>query len=173
MMFGTGNLHQGYFSYGPQLWIVCVSFSVAGGFLGLLLTTSFPEFVDMVEEIPELKNCNVEKKNTALSSLYNLLTSLAECVASLTAGFTTGYFGYVNAYFMVGSFVIIFGLLYFIICGFGKGVEPEQIKNPILYESASENKSDRSTRSENPIKRRGAHNSSYDEQDELLGRKTV
>jgi hypothetical protein len=111
---------------------------VGGAFLGLLLTVSFPELVDMVKEIPELKNCNFEKKNTALSSLYNLLTSFAECAAPLTAGFTTAYFGYVDAYLMVGSFVVTYGPLYFVICGFGKGVEPEQVKTPILYESASE-----------------------------------
>ena len=146
---------------------------MAGAFLGLLLTVSFPEFVDMVEQIPELKNCNVEKKNTALSSLYNLLTSLAECAAPLTAGFTTDYFGYVNAYLMVGSFVALYGLLYFFICGFGKEVEPEQTAIPILYEEVPENESRTNTRSENATRRRYAHDHLCEEQVELLGRKTV
>ncbi len=72
---------------------------------------------------------------------------------------------------MAGSFTVIFGLMYYVICGFGKGVELEQEKSPILYESAHEHKE--SSRSESATKRKSAHGPSDEEQVALLGRKTV
>lgn len=169
MMFATGNLHKGFFQYGPQMWVAFVSFAICGGFLGLLVTCSFPEMADMVESIPELKNCDDEKKNAYLAGLFNLLASIAECAAPLTAGFTTNYFGYERAYFMAGVFTVIFGLIYYFVCGFGKWVDQE--KTPVLYEIASE-KNEKCSRSESATKYKSSH-PPQDEEASLLGRKTV
>ena len=111
-----------------------VTFSLSGAFLGLLESVVFAEFVDMVEQIPELKNSNVEKRNIALACFSNLMQSVSECAARLAAGFMSQFFGFEKAYMMVGSFVTFYGILYFFICGFGKEFEPEQKADLILYE---------------------------------------
>ena len=93
--------------------------------------------------------------------MFNLLASIAEFFAPLMAGFTTGYFGYVKAYLMAGSFTVIFGLMYYVICGFGKEVEPEEVKSPILFESAPEFK--KSSQSDSATKRKSAYGPSDEE----------
>jgi hypothetical protein len=39
---------------GPSFSMVIITFFIAGGFLGLLVTVSFPELVAVVEKMPEV-----------------------------------------------------------------------------------------------------------------------
>lgn len=103
-------------------------FSAAGALLALLVTTSFPELCDCVENIPELKGCDEDEKDIYLSSLYNVISTGADCIAMTLSGVLAGYVGYVYSYLCVGIFTSLFGAVYWVVCGPGKDFP---VSNPI------------------------------------------
>lgn len=95
----------------------------------MLTTTTFPEIVDSVENRHDYSEYNKESMNLHISSVFVLISAVAQLIGVFFGSTFAGLWGYNIAFVLAGLALISFAIVYAFVCGLGDNFYPN-VPNP-------------------------------------------